>query len=344
MKFGLFHHVPWPAGTSHDRILSETVEQIQLAETLGFYSAWLAEHHFSPYGLASASMILATHIAAKTSRIRLGTGIVIAPIRNPILLAEEAATLDILSNGRLDLGIGAGGPVELEGFGIGQEESKARLFEVAEMMIGLWTKTSYSHEGKFFQARDLSIGPRPIQQPHPPIYAAVRNKESVERAVHAEMRYMTGVLPNTNDALDQLSFYLDIARRNRHRPNLDEIPFFRYVYVSDDPEEQIRKDTEQHLLWVWECLEWQRLEGRKQPDQLQDWMSTRLERVMRYEDIYSNKAFFGSPQKIRRQLEDLQTHHGIKYFGGNFCFGGLDHGKATRSMELFAKEVMPHFQ
>src|SRR6266851_9524619 len=102
MKFGLFHHIPWPEGAEQGRVLHEAVAQVQHAEALGFHAAWLAEHHFSRYGLGSASMVLATHLAARTQRIRIGTGIVIASIRNPVLLAEEAATLDILSEGRLD--------------------------------------------------------------------------------------------------------------------------------------------------------------------------------------------------------------------------------------------------
>ncbi len=343
MKFAMFHHVPWPWGAPHDVVLGETAEQVQHAEELGFHSAWLAEHHFSPYGLASSSLLLATHIAARTSRIRIGTAITIAPIRNPVLTAEDAATLDILSNGRLDFGVGAGGQVELGRFGIDQQESRDRLFEASEIMIGLWTNPVYSHEGRFHTVKDLSIGPRPVQKPHPPMYAAVRNPQSVQRAVDMGMGYIVGVLPDTEVALEQLGGYLSLARGRGKPAQAAEVPFFRYIYVGES-DDQVRADTEENLLWVWECLEWQRTQEWGRPSDLDDWLRARQFRSVNYDDLYEKKAFFGTPEKVRRQIEGLRSEHGIEYFGGNFCFGGLDHAKAMRSMELFGKEVMPRLK
>src|ERR1700687_5393010 len=114
MKYALFNHVPWPEGSTDARVFADLVEQVQRAEALGFHSAWTTEHHFSRYGLAAAPLVVMAHLAAHTSRIRLGTSIVIAPIRHPLQLAEETATLDVLSNGRLDLGIGSGNVSEVE--------------------------------------------------------------------------------------------------------------------------------------------------------------------------------------------------------------------------------------
>ena len=342
MKFGLFHHVPWPSEAAHGQVLRETVEQVCLAEELGFHSAWLAEHHFSRYGLASSSLLLATHIAARTSRIRIGTGITILPIRHPLLVAEETATLDVLSNGRLDFGVGSGGPAELRAFGVDVEESRARFAEVSDMVVGLWTQPVYSHQGKFFNARRLSLSPRPVQRPHPPVYAAVRSPWSVEFAVDRDMRYVTGVLPDTAEALQQRRFYLDTAAKKGKRPDPAETPFFRYVYVAGT-DEQARRDTEKHLTWVWECLAWQR--GQTDAGlSLDEWLSTRSQPAVTYEDLYDKKAFFGTPDKVLRQIEELRDRHGVEYFGGNFCFGGLDHAKAMRSMELFAKDIMPRLR
>src|SRR5262245_29553518 len=151
MKFGLFHHIPWPEGAEQGRVLREAIAQVQHAEALGFHAAWLAEHHFSRYGLGSASLLLATHLAAVTRRIRIGTAIAIAPIRHPIHLAEETATLDILSGGRLDFGLGSGGPVELGGFNVDPDESRERFQEVVDMVRGLWTSAVYSHRGTYFR-------------------------------------------------------------------------------------------------------------------------------------------------------------------------------------------------
>ncbi len=342
MKFALFHHVPWPTGASHGQVFRETSEQVQLAEALGFHAAWLAEHHFSRYGLASSSLLLATHIAARTERIRLGTAIVIAPIRNPLLIAEETATLDVLSDGRLDFGVGSGGPVELRAFGIDMDESRDRFLEVVDMVVGLWTAPVFSKEGRFFTVNDLSLSPRPVQQPHPPLYAAVRNPWSMARAADRGMQFMTGVLPDTAVAIRQRRQFVDIAAKRGKSPDASQMPFFRYVYVAES-EEQARRDTEEHLVWVWECLEWQRLEGGEDGRSLDDWLRSRRSPSVRYDDLFNDKAFFGTPEKVRRQIEAVRDQEGVDYFGGNFCFGGLPHAKAMRSMELFAKEVMSHF-
>ena len=172
MKYALFNHVPWPEGSTDTQVFADLLEQVQLAEELGFHSAWTAEHHFSRYGLAGASLLVMTHLAAHTSRIRLGTSIVIAPVRHPLHVAEETATFDVLSNGRLDLGLGTGSPAEVEAFGIAREDSRARLRELFEMLQGLWTQPVYSHKGRYFQADGISLSPRPLQRPHPPVFVA----------------------------------------------------------------------------------------------------------------------------------------------------------------------------
>ena len=108
MKFGLFSHVPWPEGVEPGQVYEHTVEQAQYGAELGFHSIWLAEHHFSRYGLGSSSLMLISHIAARTRTIRLGTAVLVPTLHNPLRLAEDTATLDVLSGGRLDVGYGRG--------------------------------------------------------------------------------------------------------------------------------------------------------------------------------------------------------------------------------------------
>ena len=108
MKFGLFTHIPWPEGTEPKQVLDHTAEEVVYAEELGFHSAWVAEHHFSRYGLGSSSLVFSASVAAQTKKIRLGTAILIPPLHHPIKLAEDAATLDLVSGGRLDAGFGRG--------------------------------------------------------------------------------------------------------------------------------------------------------------------------------------------------------------------------------------------
>ena len=117
MKFGFFTHMPWPEDTSPDRIIGNTTEQIQYAESLGFYSAWLAEHHFTRYCMGASTLVIAANLAAHTKSIRLGTAVLVSPLHNPLRLAEDIATLDLLSAGRVDVGFGRGsGGYEYHGY------------------------------------------------------------------------------------------------------------------------------------------------------------------------------------------------------------------------------------
>ena len=340
MRFATFEHVPWPSGADHATVLRRATQQVQLAEELGFHGAWIAEHHFSRYGLASASLLLMTHLAAHTSRIRLGTGITIASIRNPILVAEEAAMLDVLSGGRLDFGVGSGGVPELRGFGIPREESRGRLAEVVEIVLGLWSNPVYSYDGAFFQLENVSVAPTPIQKPHPPLYAAVRTPSSVEFAAEHNMHYMTGVTGDTEQNIRHQEGYVAMMSQRGKPVDSADLPFFRYVYVAES-DEQARQDTEAPMMWVWDCLDWQVSEGQRTGLGLDEWLRSPRTRSATYEEVYDKIAFFGTADKVLRQLTELRDR-GIQYFGGSFAFGGLDHNKVTRSMKMFAKDVMPY--
>src|SRR5215218_4012050 len=147
MQFMLFSHLPWPEGREPKQIFEDTTEQIQLAEELGFSSAWFAEHHFSRYGLGSSQLILAAKIAALTKRIRLGTAVLVPPLHHPIRLAEDVATLDQVSGGRLEIGFGRGSSgYEFAGYGVSHAESQARFQETIKIVRGLWTTPDYSYQ------------------------------------------------------------------------------------------------------------------------------------------------------------------------------------------------------
>jgi alkanesulfonate monooxygenase SsuD/methylene tetrahydromethanopterin reductase-like flavin-dependent oxidoreductase (luciferase family) len=338
MKYALFNHVPWPAGSTDAQVFADLVEQVQLAEELDFHSAWTTEHHFSRYGLAGASLLVMAHLAAHTSRIRLGTAIVIAPVRHPLHVAEETATFDVLSNGRLDLGIGTGSGIEVEAFGIPGVESRERMRELFEMVRGLWTEPVYSHSGKFFAADQISLSPRPLQRPHPPVFVAGVSPETIGWTAEHNLGFMTGILPDTHDALGLRRCYFDLAAKAGKTPDPDDVPFFRYVYVGDS-EEAVRRDTEDAMAWVWRCLEWMGARARGDRATLDDWLKDGPEPALSYERFYEKRGFFGTPDRVRRQIRELRDEHGVTYFGANFAFGGLRRDLVVRSMRLFADEV-----
>ena len=345
MKFALFSHVPWPEGTDPRRILEETIEEFQQAEELGFHSAWLAEHHFSRYGLGSSSLVLASSIAARTKRIRLGTAVLLPALRHPVQLAEDTAMVDSISGGRLDVGFGRGSQgYEYSGYNVDFEESQERFRESVKVIQGLWTSPEYSHQGQFYQVNRVSLVPPPVQQPHPPVYlAATRSPATLEYVASTGFPLMIGVVLDTADGLDLCRRYLKLARGEGHQVAMSQIPFFRYFYVAETGE-QARKDTEAELNWTLDMIQWRRTfkEGSEVHHSLEDWRRTRTDIPPGYDYLCENRAIIGGPDQCVAKIKDLQRQ-GVEYFGCNFSFGGMNHRKLIRSMKLFAREVMPHF-
>ena len=346
MKFAFFTHVPWPEGTDLQQIIAETTEQVQYAEALGFHGAWLAEHHFTRYSMASSSLILATHIAAHTTKIRVGTAVVVSPLHNPIRIAEDTAMLDLVSGGRLDVGFGRGtSGYEYSGYNVAPEESQERFQDSIKIVQGLWTTPDFSYESKYNTMHRLNLVPPPVQQPHPPIYlAATRTPATLEFAVSTGHSLCIAVVQDTADALDLCQRFVSMSREAGFHRSMADIPFFRYFYVAET-EAQARQDTEAHLSWVVDIMQWRRFikEGSEVYRRMDDWRRSRTELPVSYDALAQNRAIIGTPDQCVARIKAIQAH-GIDYFGCNFDFGGMEHQKVLRSMELFSKEVMPHLR
>src|SRR5262249_48744787 len=181
-----------PSARSSQEIYARGVEMAQAAEELGFRSVWLAEHHFSTYGYLSRPVQLATYIAAKTSRLRVGTAVIVVPLHHPLVIAEEVATLDLLSGGRLDVGLGRGyQQYEFERFGLELESGRARWEESVDIVLKAWTGEPFSYDGKFYKIPETVVFPQPVQRPRPPIWITAQSPESVEAAVRPRFHLPT---------------------------------------------------------------------------------------------------------------------------------------------------------
>ena len=174
MEFGTFYQLPCAPGQSPLQRYEDTMMQIQQADSLGLDVAWLAELHFFPtFSVMPSPLLVASALAQRTHRIRLGIAVNLLPLHNPLRNAEDAATLDILSNGRLEYGAGRGSiPLHFAGFNVSLEESRERFLEALDVVLLAWTTESFSHEGKYYQYRDVQVVPKPLQRPHPPIRIA----------------------------------------------------------------------------------------------------------------------------------------------------------------------------
>ena len=349
MKFGIFILPSWPeAETSNQgRIYHEAVEQIQYAEELGFDAVWLAEHHFTRFGIIPSAIPFATYVAAHTKTIRIGTGVSVLTFHNPIFMAEETAMLDVLSNGRLDFGVGRGQVVyEYNNFKVEYDSRTQRFQEIVDIILGLWSTPGFTYHGKYYTVDDMTIAPVPVQRPHPPMYLAVsRTPGSVEVAVSRNLPVLTSANTPDEDVLGIRSLYFERCAAVGKRPLVEDMPFFRLTHVAED-EQQAREIPRASLTWVRDLNSLRRTltGGSEIYMDLEHWRRTRTVQVPAYETELQTTAYFGTPEQLVQRLRWLQEVHNVQYFGADMAFGKMKHADVMRSMELFAREVMPKFR
>ncbi|MEC9288679.1 MAG: LLM class flavin-dependent oxidoreductase, partial [Chloroflexota bacterium] len=184
----------------------EFVERNIEAEALGYHSTFLVEHHFTGFGQVSATLNLLTWIGALTSTLRLGTAVTVLPWHNPVLLAEQIATLDLLSEGRVDAGIGKGYRLkEFEGFAMPVEEADARFEECLEVMLKAWTSDSpWSHRGKYWQYDNVVVEPPSTQKPHPQLWMGAGSPRSVKQVAQLGFNMLLGQYDSFDMIVDEI--------------------------------------------------------------------------------------------------------------------------------------------
>ena len=349
MKFALFLLGSWTEReiSAQSRIFGEMLEQAEYAEELGFDSIWIAEHHSSRYGICPSLMPLLSNIAGRTRKIRIGAGVSVLPFHNPILLAEESAMLDVLSNGRLDFGVGRGSAdYEYGNFNIDFDTRDVRTQEALDIILGLWTQSDFSFQGEFYQIKNLTIAPWPMQQPHPPVYMAVsRTPASLDVAVARDLPILTSFSTPEADNLGLFSLYAERSAAAEKSLPVDAMPYFRFVYLEED-EQAAREYPRQSLTWVRDLAGYRRTltHGDEINVDLDYWRQTRTVEPASYESELETTAYFGTPEQCVQRITRLRDEHGIGYFGASMSFGSMEHSRVMRSMELFAKEVMPKFR
>lgn len=238
MKFSTFHLFPKPADWSEEQVYDYELEVISWADDLGFDCAWVAEHHFRDYGVVPNTLTLFSHLAAKTKRIRLGNAIVIMPFHHPMRVAEEAAMVDMFSGGRLNFGFGRGyQSVEFNGFNMSMEDTRERTDEALEIVLKAWTGRRFSHEGKFYALNDVQCVPPPKQKPHPPVYVASINPDSIRHYAPKGIPFIVSGMESNEDLAESIKMWTEIATKNGHNPKDRDIVASRPVYLSDSNEE-----------------------------------------------------------------------------------------------------------
>src|SRR5437870_3166742 len=203
MRFGLFYQASAADGQTHAERYGEMLDLIGLGDTLGFDVAWLAELHFGgAFSLLASPLMVVPVIAQRTRTIRIGTAVTLLPLHNPLSCAEQAATADLLSGGRLEFGVGRGSiPTQFHGFGIPVEENRARFDETLEIIRLAWTQERFSYEGRFYRVENLTVVPKPLQQPYPPVRVGVHTAENLPFERFCQRQ---GVFGDPQECIDRL--------------------------------------------------------------------------------------------------------------------------------------------
>jgi alkanesulfonate monooxygenase SsuD/methylene tetrahydromethanopterin reductase-like flavin-dependent oxidoreductase (luciferase family) len=351
MRFGTYFFLQATPGRSAAEVITAEMDQMVLSEDLGFDSVWLTEHHFSDYGLSAAPSVLAATLAARTTRIRIGTAVYVIPFHHPIRLAEETATLDILSGGgRLVVGIGRGNrPLEFVGHGIAQDDSRTRMEEGVEILIQAWTQPQVTFHGRHWNLDNIAVQPQPLSKPHPPLAVAASSDQSVTWAATNGWRILSSGLGTPLPALKRLhALYSDALVKASHPSAtiadlLANWVVTKHVYVADT-DAQARREAEPHERWYLDSFARSlRADGliglsadvRQQAQQ----MATRIAN-RRWEELIEDSLLIGSPATVRAKAAELEAA-GVGELVCWMNFGGLPVKKVRRSMQLFADEVMP---
>jgi len=311
------------------------------AEELGFDTIWLTEHHFVEDGYSSSLLPIAAAIAARTKKIRIGTFVLLLPLHNALRVAEDAATVDIISNGRLDLGVGQGYRVdEFTGFNIPRKERGPRLEEGADVIRRAWTEKSWSLDGKFHQFTNVTVIPNVVQKPHPPIWFAARGPKSTARAARNGYHLM-----GTGGA-DQQQMYDAALRENGKRVEDFSIAQLRTVFVATR-REKAWEDAEEGVHHMLSCYGRWFTEAHDLPGDTAYGMD--IPRVGKLRDsdtaqLFGEPLIIGTPDYAIRLLEDYQQRTRFTHLVLAMPLPGVEARKVQKSMELFAKEVMPYFR
>ena len=352
MQFGLHYLMSCPDSQSPEQVYRETIEQALLAEALGFESVWPVEHHFvSGASVMPSPMLLLAAIAARTQRLRLGTAIVQLPLNHPLRVAEDMATLDVISGGRVELGVGRGGnAIHYRGFGVDQTDSRERFEEGMTVLRGVCQNPCFTFHGKYYHVEEASLAPRPVQRPHPRLRVAANSPQTASWAGREGLPVMFATNVNPLPLIPKLMGAYQAGRAQAgHAPSTPEdVSLLMPTFVHDDPEQArtLMQPSIEYFVRLAISVTQAGLERCTTAEERQP-LELLLERVrtLTYEVVESKMGLMGTPERCVHKLQSLRRELGMGRVITWFNFGGLvPHPAAMRSMALFSSQVMPHFQ
>lgn len=350
MKFGMLHLFENPLGRTEKEIVDEQLDIMVRSEEYGFDSVWPAEHHFSEYGYCASPAVSLAAVAARTKTIRLGTGVVVLPLNHPIRVAEDYAIIDLMSNGRVDLGVGRGyQPHEFQGYGVDQTSSREMFRESIEIVQKAWTEERFTYQGEFYQAHELRVRPKPLQKPHPPIWMASLSPETFELCGRYGFNLMCAPVFgfDVNRGATQVEQYRQALREHGRDPAHFEVAGLVMTYVADTSEQALH-DFAEPVMWYYHTFARYIAPPPGQAPVPTYEMYTRARDFLASATwdavVQGGAVIAGSPDQVVDRIGRITEACGITHFLCWTRIGGLAHQKVMRSMELMASKVMPQLR
>jgi alkanesulfonate monooxygenase SsuD/methylene tetrahydromethanopterin reductase-like flavin-dependent oxidoreductase (luciferase family) len=338
MKFGLMFDFRNPEQwrKPYPTFYKSQIDEIVRLEELGYDNVWLTEHHFFEDGYNPAVLPTAAAIAARTSRIRIGTFVLLMPFHNPVRVAEDAVCVDIISGGRFDLGVGQGYRAEeFSALNIPRRERSERLAEGIELVHRLFTEANVTFDGKYTRVTDMTLHPRPVQLPGIPIWIGCRTQKATERAARMGFHLMATLGPDP-----AIPYQAALKENGRDIKNFN-VAQLRAVYVARNAD-QAWEEASPHLHYMMANYGQWLAEANDAEGDKQVWNISSPSELRK--SPMAAGLMIGTPDEVAGKLEKFRAEFTCTHFVMATQLPGLDPVKATRSSELFAKEVMPHFR
>jgi alkanesulfonate monooxygenase SsuD/methylene tetrahydromethanopterin reductase-like flavin-dependent oxidoreductase (luciferase family) len=342
LRFGLlwpFRNPDW-ARAGWDQFYRAHLDLIVDSEQMGFDEAWLTEHHFVDDGYSPSLLPIGAAIAARTERIRIGTFLLLLPLHNPVRVAEDTATLDLISSGRFDLGVGLGYRVEeFDNQGIPACERAGRMLENLTIVRRLLSGETVTIDGRYSRLRDIRISPPALQRPHPPIWVGGTAPKAVERAARLGLNFLTG-------GPGSASLYDAALCANGYKPSDFRIAAMRPTYVAPTREQAWKLAAKPLRYMASGYLEWTAQAGGSSGAPEQTGALPSVEEIVAKQslDFFGEDVLIGTPDDVIAQIEEYRARSRLTDLVCGIALPGMPPDQIRAGMELFAREVIPHFR
>jgi len=338
MNFGFLTECYVKEGKSHAQAFADTFEQVDQAEALGMDSVWMVEQHFRPWAsILPSPMLMASAIAMRTQRMRIGLAVQVLPLSNPLRSAEEACMMDQISQGRFDYGVGRSGITKFyNGYNVPYDESRARFDESLDIIMTAFNNETFSYEGQFYSFQDVTVAPAPVQQPHPPVWVATAAPESFPALGKRGFPILLWFQGNWFE--EPLKEYRKAWKEAGH-PGEPQALLRIPAYVGETPE-QAREEPRESTLHDFRRLV--REYGEAGDEQRAARATYDLEH---YDEVLKTRLAYGSHEEMTEQLQEFRERMGVTGFLFDLNFGGqLPQELVLNSMRLLSEKVMPVFK